>query len=617
LQADSFTELVVKLLDEFDAADFRQAERLVEIFHRQGRTDSGYPRIRPPDCQRVLTALRGVLDKNRDRFRTSDIVTVARFEKVLSAFAETDVQSYPRECLALHVLQAEAKWLLGQPLEAERILGHFAERPYAVETDFHGMVDLVWHSWRIYLRSGDFSRMAALMFKRVLMLVGQRPEQAWKLSRAFAPVLALGQPSPIEDGVFAHFIGRIARNVLSLSRERGTPEAIRLARLLQDIGIFAMGLCFTVIVRIGDVRWTARSVRSREVIVTRAMGGIGDFLMMTPGLRALARKQGVPVKFAIPRQFFDVFENNPNVELIDIDGPPIDPSEFRRWANLTICPASIYENMTRPHIKKGRIELFARGMGVPRGALAQHGMKIEVHLDAARMAFRDKFLANHGFGRRPLIGVQPFSRELYRDHPGMDRVIDMLARDYDIVVFHHLSTEVFATPGIASTAGHTLANSLALVSALDVMVSVDSSFLHAASAFDVPVVALFGPTDGRIRTVDVANATVLDLRQAFPCSPCWRNEDISCAVTGGTGISPCMAGISQDSIGRAVSAAIDKSGAWKQESDRQLAAARRSGRRVTGRKGPCFAGRSCRRVSGDLPAWRGSNLVVDLNEGAI
>ena len=436
------------------------------------------------------------------------------------------------------------------------------------------MVDLLWQSWRIDLPTGDFTRIASLTFKRVLMLVGQRPSYAWRLSRSFAPVLGLGQISPMRDGALASFDRSPAQSeeqavAYALRRKRGTPESIRRASLLEDFGVVAMGLFFIIIARLGDIRWTDRSKRSREVIVTRAMGGIGDFLMMTPSARARSRASRAAPRSSLQfRARISIFLRIiPNVELIDIDGPPIDPSEFRRWANLTICPAAAYESRKRPHIKIGRIDLFAGGMGISRPALLQHGTQIEVHLDAVQIAFRNKFITDHGLGRRPLVGVQPYSRELYRDHPGnwQKRVIEALARDYDVIVFHHLSSGLPSSPGIVFTAGLPLANSLALVSSLNAMVSVDSSFLHAASAFDIPVVALFGPTDGRIRTIHIRNATVLSLRQEFPCSLCWRNEDIPCAVTGNTGISPCMAGISQDAIIRAVAAAIGGSGTWEQE----------------------------------------------------
>ena len=111
-------------------------------------------------------------------------------------------------------------------------------------------------------------------------------------------------------------------------------------------------------------------------------------------------------------------------------------------------------------------------------------------------------------------------------------------------------------PGIATTAGVALANSLALVSRIDAMVSVDSAFLHAAAAHDVPTIALFGPTDARTFTRHHRNVTILWKPQTFACVPCWRNEDMACEITGLRSLSPCLAAITVDEVLGAVSDAI-------------------------------------------------------------
>jgi len=94
------------------------------------------------------------------------------------------------------------------------------------------------------------------------------------------------------------------------------------------------------------------------------MGGIGDLLIMTAGLRALSKLRVTRVKLIVERKFFDLFRNNPYVELIDIDGPPVDVVDSKAWYNLTLCPAARYESRRRPFVRKGRAELFAASMGV-------------------------------------------------------------------------------------------------------------------------------------------------------------------------------------------------------------------------------------------------------------
>ena len=83
----------------------------------------------------------------------------------------------------------------------------------------------------------------------------------------------------------------------------------------------------------------------------------------------------------------------------------------------------------------------------------------------------------------------------------------------------------------------------------------DSGFLHAASAFDVPVVAMFGPTDGKLFTRHHLRATVIS-NESFPCAPCWRNEDLPCQLTGQFGPSPCIAALRVDTVLDAVGAIL-------------------------------------------------------------
>ncbi len=119
--------------------------------------------------------------------------------------------------------------------------------------------------------------------------------------------------------------------------------------------------------------------------------------MMTPGLRALSKKFGQPVKLCDQEEIlFRFFRNNSFVELLDIDGPAIDPLTVRRWFNLTICPAAAYETRKRPLVKKGRVELFARGMGIRKQRLSLNGWKPVYDLDDEQHEFCRQYIENHG-----------------------------------------------------------------------------------------------------------------------------------------------------------------------------------------------------------------------------
>lgn len=89
-----------------------------------------------------------------------------------------------------------------------------------------------------------------------------------------------------------------------------------------------------------------------------------------------------------------------------------------------------------------------------------------------------------------------------------------------------------------------LADLVALVKRLDVLVTGDTAPLHIAAAFQTRVVALFGPTDPKRHMPPVSNAIVL--KRSLPCQPCYKGichyrEKLA-----------CMTRISVDEVFRAV-----------------------------------------------------------------
>jgi ADP-heptose:LPS heptosyltransferase len=555
-----FAGVVSRLLDEFDAADIRGAERILEAMRRQGRTISGNPRIRPRDCDRVNRAIRSAFEANRPLFVTGDSAIVRRFDEILEAFAETDLRFYPRELMQARALHAETKLLLNDPAGVRRLIGAYADRPYKIEGNRRDMTLLMMLDCQARAAAGDVDNLQRIALARARALVRFWPFSALLIVNKFIEFLSLGRSRLAREGLIAWLLNRCARMTVRARNPGGwfRPQAARAP--IAWLGLITTAICLFIL-RWGDIRWARQApgeqrIGKRDVVVSRAMGGIGDLFVMTPGLRALAKGHSTRVKLIIERKYFDIFRNNPYVEVVDIDGPPVDMTKCKVWRNLTFCPAARYESARRPFVKRGRAELFARGMGVGKRSLNRHGWHVEYVLDAGQIAFRDAFVRDAGLGLRPIVGVQPYSRDTYKDHPEIGRFVEALSADYDVIVFHNLETGLPAGPGIASTAGLPLAQSIALVSVLDAMVCVDSGFLHAAAAFDVPAIAMFGPTDGKLFTRHHKYATVISSSESFACAPCWRNEDLPCQVTGQLGVSPCVAAIKIETVRAAVAETV-------------------------------------------------------------
>jgi len=551
-----FGSLVSRLLDEFDAADFRSAERVLEVMRRQGRTVAGYPRVRPKDCDRVIRAARAAFDANRPLFVTGDKASVERFDQILEAFAATDLKFYPRELMNARALQAEARLILNDPKGALALIGDYAERPYKIDGDQGDFIRLMRLDCQARVAAAEVEGLGRKAIARALTVCRQFPKSLRAAAEGLSEFFGVDAGVRARDGVLLWSLHRLAGTTTRLRMYSGSKLSRIMRKPLAWLGLRLVSAQL-FLMRYGDLRF-ARADKSlkRDIVVSRAMGGIGDLFMMTPGLRALSRRHSTRVKLVIERKYFDIFRNNPHVETIDIDGPPLDVARARAWFNLTVCPAGRYEHARRPFIKKGRVELFARAMRVSRLGLHRHGWNVDYTLDDDQVAFRDAFLREAGLGARPIVGVQPYARDSYKNHSDIARLIDALGAEYDLVVFHHIGSGLPSGPGIASTDGLPLWQSIALVSALRAMVCVDSAFLHAAAAFDVPVVAMFGPTDGRLFTRHHRNAHVIAMNERFPCAPCWRNEDLPCALTGQFGPSPCVAAIKIEPLLAAVAAAL-------------------------------------------------------------
>ena len=87
-------------------ARFRGAERLVDVFCRQGSTVAGFPRVRPSDCRKVTNALRALYEENKVFFRYEDEQVTNRFWALVERFLESDLRHYPPEILHVKILMA-------------------------------------------------------------------------------------------------------------------------------------------------------------------------------------------------------------------------------------------------------------------------------------------------------------------------------------------------------------------------------------------------------------------------------------------------------------------------------------------------------------------------------
>lgn len=157
-----------------------------------------------------------------------------------------------------------------------------------------------------------------------------------------------------------------------------------------------------------------------------------------------------------------------------------------------------------------------------------------------------------GIGSEAIIGVAPFSQHQGKIWPWENtcRLVSMLAdRGYRVLLFGSKEEapqlETIANDNVKSLAGkQSFAEELDIIKKLSLMVSMDSSNMHFASALGVPVVSIWGATHPDFGFYppqqDRDNALVANI----PCQPCSAFGQKSCRY----GDYRCLAAITPEMV---------------------------------------------------------------------
>jgi ADP-heptose:LPS heptosyltransferase len=552
-----------------ESAELKQLQTAIRIFKRTPPTSGGFPGVRPRDCRKVTEGLREYLERHHRLFANHDPVVPEQFLELMDRFADSDIRAYPNEYAQLELVRIEALILAGRDDDAIALSAPAAARPYLVEDDPSSLSKLFQLDIQARFNSGRHAEVEAVAMGRLLFLTRVQPHAARQLFTRFFPMIATTRVFATQHRLAESLVRFAARFrlYLLLRKKRQVLFLRGLEWPLRWIGIWTLRYLASrrqsLRLQVLDGPLTPpprkpgfamrlagllgfRSDSAGDILVTRAMGGLGDIIMMTPGLKALAKRIGRPVHFATKRQFFPLLENNPDVRLIDVD-EIIEVHGYRRWVNLSLCPAGRYESRRVPKVKKGRVELFARAMGIRKRSLDQSGSKPVFHLSGEQLRQRELYRAQFRAGMLPVIAVQPFSRDSYKNCPGLLDAVTELAEKARIVLLHTSPVPVPAHPNIIQLHGRPMRDTFAAIAACDYFVSVDSGFFHVAAALEIPSAGIFGPTDARIVSRHHPCAVLIEAPDGFVCSPCWRNEDLPCKLTGGQ-ISVCLSSISAGEI---------------------------------------------------------------------
>lgn len=96
----------------------------------------------------------------------------------------------------------------------------------------------------------------------------------------------------------------------------------------------------------------------------------------------------------------------------------------------------------------------------------------------------------------------------------------------------------------------TVAQAAAAISICDLFISNDSSLMHLATIFKIPVIAIYGPTNHFLHSPYGDNNTIIRLN--LPCSPCYEKKPVKCKHLS------CLNKITVDEVMRVVEKQLKK-----------------------------------------------------------
>lgn len=303
-------------------------------------------------------------------------------------------------------------------------------------------------------------------------------------------------------------------------------------------------------------------------ILVRSCNWIGDVLLSQPAVAALRRACPRAHLAALARPWCaPVLERTPGVdEVLSLE--PGLPGRLKavgrlrqgRFDAAVVLPTSV-DSAVLPFLAGVPVRIGyrteGRGLllthGIPRRAEVRRQHQVEYYLDLLRgagipavwsspvlvlrpedRARAAQMLEARGVGpEEGLIGISPGASYGPAKRWPAERFAGLAGRLAQagagrLVVFggpgeEALGRAIAARAGdrVLDVSGRTsLPEALALIERCRLFVTNDSGLMHAAAALQVPVVALFGPTDPVLTGPAGGGAEIL--RRPVPCSPCHR-----------------------------------------------------------------------------------------------
>lgn len=264
----------------------------------------------------------------------------------------------------------------------------------------------------------------------------------------------------------------------------------------------------------GNLASLLKQKPNARLLIIRSLGGIGDILMTTPGVRQLKESYpGCHITYATEREnnqdeYYELLKNAPFIDSI-ANARLINRGKFDGYVDISsVCLK--YEHSDLPLIN--RIDIFARAIGHTKLKNPVPFYRVEEleRLRASQLTsgLGEKIVFYHtaSFDSKrtwPVHNQLEFLRSMQRDMPH----VKILLSD-----FNNLIPLKQQFGNCIDISGSTLREKAALIERADMFIGPDSGLMHVAGALNKVGLALFGsiPPAARINHYKNINAVVAE-----------------------------------------------------------------------------------------------------------
>lgn len=306
----------------------------------------------------------------------------------------------------------------------------------------------------------------------------------------------------------------------------------------------------TAVANVYEVREYKRKKKMPGILVIR-MGGLGDLVMLSSGLREMAHRREMVTIATLPQfvPFMSSMRVGKVITIQDIGRYTFEKVIDLRFAVEPKELGQMCKGTWADYTTKDRSDLFEELLGIYP---ARKRFEVPVLDNAAKkisrlLVEREKYVAINACMVASARSIPPkYIQPLCRNLTELGVGVVLFGSSYE----WNRKLKDIRLPNVVNLIDQTsIEEMVALISLSDVVVTPDTGSLHIAAALKKKTVALFGNINPRTRCSYYPTVQSLYPVGEFSCTPCW---DLHPCTGGSTGITKCMSQLTPDRITNAV-----------------------------------------------------------------